>query len=94
MCVDFFGGDLLSSRVQAGRFMSRWFCALLPTCELPVHLAQPLEGNLFASCYCIDVFFSLCKRSTKPLLVRVSIGCMKYELRRLGSALVTNNRRG
>ena len=27
-----------------------------PTFELPVHLAPPLEDNLFPSCYCIDVF--------------------------------------
>ena len=27
-----------------------------PTFEPPVHLAPPLEGNLFPSCYCIDVF--------------------------------------
>ena len=27
-----------------------------PTFELPVQLAPPLEGNLFPSCYCIDVF--------------------------------------
>ena len=33
-------------------------CALLVgggTFEPPVHLAPPLEGNLFSSCYCIDV---------------------------------------
>ena len=27
-----------------------------PTFEPPVHLAPPLEGNLFPSCYCIDDF--------------------------------------
>ena len=27
-----------------------------PTFEPPVHLAPPLEGNLFPSSYCIDVF--------------------------------------
>ena len=58
MCVDCFGGDLLSFWIQARRFLSRWFCALLVggTFEPPLHLAPPLEGNLFPSCYCIDVF--------------------------------------
>ena len=55
-----------------------------PTFEPPVHSAPLLEGNLFPSCYCIDVFFSLCKSSTKLLLVRVSIDCMKCEFCRLG----------
>ena len=27
-----------------------------PSFEPPVHLAPSLEGNLFPSCYCIDVF--------------------------------------
>ena len=60
-----------------------------PTFEPPVHLAPPLEGNLFP--HAIALMFSLShyKCSTKPLLVRVSMGCLKYEFRRLGSALVT-----
>ena len=31
-------------------------CWLGATFEPHVHLASPLEGNLFPSCYCIDVF--------------------------------------
>ena len=27
-----------------------------PTFETPMHLAPPVAGNLFPSCYCIDVF--------------------------------------
>ena len=62
VCVDCFGGDLLSSRVQSRRLLSRWFCALLVGSQLSnllrSYLAPPLQGNLFSSCYCNDVFLS------------------------------------
>ena len=91
MCVNCFEGDLLSFRVPTRQVLSWWFCAFLVwgTFEPPVHLALPLEGNLFSHAIALMFFFSLCKSSTKPLLVRVSIGCIKHEVRRLGSAFVT-----
>ena len=75
VCVDCFGGDLLTFRVQARQFLSRWF-------------APPLEGNLFPSSYCIDVFLFTLQDQHQAVACEGVYRLLKYEFRRLGSALV------
>ena len=61
-----------------------------PTFEPPVHLAPPLEYNLFPSCYCIDVFLFTLQEQHQTVACEGVYLLHKYEF---GQALVTNSRR-
>ena len=64
-----------------------------PTFEPPVHLAPPLERNLFPSCYSIDVFLFTLQEQHQTVACEGVYRLHEIRVSSLGSALVTNSRR-